>query len=267
MRKLVLLATLVVACLGAAANASATPMKIVVPAYWDEPPSSDWTKVEQAAAALPNRVWAIANTWNGTPYDGPPAEFNQAFYDEMVRLHAKTGKVFGYVDTLYMEHDLEGVKADILKWYESYPIDGIFVDQSQYDANPEWEAYYKAVYDYAKSLDPNLVVMMNPGTQVVESYLVKDGQRAADAICVYEDPTGFQRYLAAPWMLNYDRGNFATILYNVSSTKWQARLDHAWQQNLGWFYATGNADEANPYDRVPGYFGNMVTYLKTHYTS
>jgi Spherulation-specific family 4 len=267
MRKLLLVAALVVASLTAAASASATPMKLVVPAYWEEPPSTNWTQVENAAAALPNRVWAIADAYNGSPYDGPPARFSQPFYDEMVRMHNNRGKVFGYVDTLYMAHDLAGVKADILKWYQSYPIDGIFVDQSQYEENASDEAYYKAIYDYAKSLNSNLYVMTNPGAQPVENYLVKSGQRAADAICVYENRTGFMNYIASPWMLNYDRSNFATILYNVSSTKWQARLDHAWQQNLGWYYATDDSNSANPYERTPAYLSSMVTYLRTHYTS
>lgn len=267
MRKLLLLVTLVVASLVGAASASATPMKLVVPAYWDSPPNADWTKIEQASAALPNRVWTIMNTSNGTPYDGPPATFNQDFYDEMVRLHNNRGKVFGYVDTLYMAHSVSGVKADILKWYQSYPIDGIFVDQSQYEPNATWEAYYKEIYDYAKSLNPNLVVMTNPGTETVENYLVKNGQRAADAICVFEADTGFNRYYADPWMLNYDRSNFASIHFGTSSSRWQARLDRAWAQNHGWFWATNDNDPANPYGTVPTYLTSMVNYLTTHYTS
>ncbi|MBB6731347.1 spherulation-specific family 4 protein [Cohnella zeiphila] len=228
-------------------------MKVIVPAYFD-PPSSNWTRIINQAATMPGRMYAIANK-----NEGPGPAFDSAYNTAINSMHTNSGKVIGYANTDYGNASLASVKAIIDAWYAFYPsIDGVFLDCME--IAPGKEGYYQDLYNYIKAKSASALVVANPGITTVESYLLYNGNRVADVLCVFETNTGFDTWVPAAWTNSYDRSNFYVLPYGTTASKWQSRVDYAASHNVGWIFCT-NDSGANPWDTLPSYFENFSTYV------
>jgi Spherulation-specific family 4/Secretion system C-terminal sorting domain len=231
-------------------------MKVLVPAYFDPSVSDGWTRLKVEAGKLPGRIYAIANLDNG-PGSSYDASYGKAISD----MHDSSGKVIGYVYTNYGAIPLATAKSDIDSWFSFYPtLDGIFLDcQSNLSGQ---ESYYLELYNYIKQKNSSALVVANPGTNTLESFLIDNGQRVTDVICIFESDLGFDTWTSSSWCHNYDRGNFYVLPYNTTSSQYVQRVDRAISLNIGWIYCTSDMG-ANPWDTLPLYFEDFCNYVAT----
>ena len=245
-------------------HAASTNVNILVPAYFDPTTSaSAWSALNSAATKLPNRVVAIAN-----PASGPGTVAQTSYTNAITSLQSNQGRVVGYVDTSYATRSLAIVKADIDSWFSFFPsINGIFFDQVSNTNDNTKIVYYQTLYNYVKSKrTSSLLVVHNPGTATLESYLVYNSARVSDIICTFESGINGLEWTQASWTSKYDRSNFYGLFYNVSdinvaSFDYGDIIDHAYQQNAGWVYVT-NDNLPNPWDTIASYFSGEVSYIQ-----
>jgi len=230
-------------------------MRVMVPAYFD-PPGADWSRLEAQAAKMPGRLYAIAN-----PNSGPGSGYDASYASAIATMHADSGRVIGYVWTNYGAIPSATVKSQIDQWYALYPaLDGIFFDgQSNV---PGQEPYYLQLYNYVKGKDSASLVVGNPGTNTLESYLFYNGQRVTDVICIFETNVGFDTWTPPLWAGKYSRDNFYVIAYNTPAGQLVSRVQRAASSNVGWTYVT-DATLPNPYDVLPAYFEAYCNYVVT----
>ncbi len=231
-------------------------MKVMVPAYFDPGASNYWQRLCTQAAKMPGRLYAIAN-----PNSGPGSSRESAYTTVITTMQSNGGKIIGYVWTNYGAVSISTVKSQIDQWYSYYPsINGIFLDCQ--DNVTGQEPYYLQLYSYIKQKDSSAIVVGNPGTNTIESYLVDGGQRVTDVVCIFEVNSGFDSWIPSSWTSKYDRSNFYVIPYNMSSGEWLAAVNRAASLNVGWIYCT-DATLPNPYNTLPSYFEEMCNYLVT----
>jgi len=230
-------------------------LKVMVPAYFD-PPGGDWSRMETQALKMPGRLYAIAN-----PASGPGARYSSSYAAAINTMHADSGRVIGYVWTNYGGVLIDTVKAQIDRWYALYPaLDGIFLD-GQANVTGK-EPYYQLIYGYIKQKDSSALVVGNPGTNTLESYLFYNGQRVTDVICIFETNVGFDTWTPSSWTAKYSRDNFYVIAYNTPAAQMVSRVQRAADSNVGWTYIT-DATLPNPYDVLPAYFEDYCKYVAT----
>lgn len=261
---MIFLVTVLVLLLSAVpSNLAATDdlVNIMVPAYFDPTSNpSGWTALNSAANALPNRVVAIANVFNG------PSTAERSDYAAAISsLQSAGGQVVGYVLTGYSNRSINEAKADVDRWYSFYPtLNGIFVDEV---ANTDGQQpYYLALYEYIKSKSSSSLVINNPGAATLQSYLFYNGARVADVICIFEgNGTAAMEWSQYSWTASYPRSSFYALAYdtanvNVNDFDYGDIIDRAYQQNVGWVYVTDD-NLPNPWDTIPAYFSDEVNYI------
>ncbi len=229
-------------------------MKVLVPAYFDPSSSGYWNELAAQAAKMPYRIYAIANKANG-----PGSKYDTSYAIVINNMHSNSGKVIGYVWTNYGAISLDNVKTVIDAWYSFYPsIDGIFLDGQASQTGKE--TYYIDLYNYIKQKNTAALVVSNPGINTLESYLVYNGQRVSDVICIFENYEGFDTWIPGSWCKKYTSDNFCVLPYNTSSSQYINRVNRAASLNIGWIYCT-NDNGANPWDILPTYFEDFCNYL------
>ena len=228
-------------------------MRVMVPAYFD-PPGGDWSRMEAQASKMPGRLWAIAN-----PNSGPGSQMDPSYTAAIATMHGDSGKVIGYVWTNYGAVAVSTVESQIDLWYQFYPsIDEIFLDGQSNLAGQE--PYYLQLYTYIKQKNSGALVVGNPGTNTLESYLFYNGQRVTDVICIFETNVGFDTWSPSSWTSKYSRENFYVIAYNTALGQLVSRVQRAATSNVGWTYLT-DATLPNPYDALPAYFEEYCNYV------
>ncbi|MCX7010959.1 MAG: spherulation-specific family 4 protein [Candidatus Sumerlaeota bacterium] len=239
------------ACLGAAETSPT--LELLVPAYfYPSPHSTFWA--DMAAAAGEVRITAILN-----PGDGPGRRLDPTYVKVVGDFRRAGGTVIGYVRTKYTKRPLETATADIDRYVEWYPIDGIFVDEMS-DKNLEAHfAYYADLYAYIKSKNPNYRVVANPGTNTREEYL---SRKTADVLVLYEDPKGYETYSPDAWVAQYPRERFCHLVYNIpDAAGMRHAIDLAWRRNVGMVYVTDD-NLPNPWDTLPPYWAEEARTVK-----
>lgn len=227
-------------------------MGLLVPAYFPPSRSADWEALAEAAAQVP--VVAIANVFNGP---GPSAREDYGRVIQAVR--ANGGRVIGYVHATYARRPLGEVVEDLRRWANGYALDGFFVDEMTNDGAAAGLDYFAAVYREAKSIQPAGLVVGNPGTTTREAYLARP---VADAVVTFENRTGYSGYLPDAWNRRYPAQAFVHLCYEVESVV--TMTDHlrlADQRRTGWIYVTDDT-AANPWDRLPGYWTELVAWIR-----
>ena len=231
-------------------------MRILVPAYFDPAGSDEWDLLVTESAAMPGRICAIADR-----NDGPGPSYDSAYAHAIARMHTSTGRVIGYVYTDYGATPPATAKADIDKWYSFYPsIDGIFLDCQAYQTGHE--AYYVDLYNYIKQKNSSALVVSNPGINTLESYLVGNGQRASDVICIFENGSGFEGWTPSSWCSKYPDSSWCVLPYNTSWGGFPDRVRRAVALNIGWIYCT-DGTLPNPWSALPPYFEAFCRFLRT----
>lgn len=256
--------TLIVAALcalGGALAAQQPPppaLRVLVPAYFYPVPGSPWSRLNAMASAHPGRIHAIGN-----PASGPGGAIDPNYSATFNAFRASGGKLLGYVDSNYGQRPLGAVRADIVKWFAFYPLDGIFVDQMD-NVPGGHERYYAWIHGFVKRHLPQAIVVANPGVSTTPSYLQLGATTIASALCIHENSTNFLQWSADPWVASFPRERFYALPYAVGASGWHACVDHAFAENVGWFFTTNDV-LPNPWDTLPPYFETMVGYVAANY--
>ncbi|WP_197524736.1 spherulation-specific family 4 protein [Botrimarina hoheduenensis] len=232
-----------------------TGLEIVVPAYFYPSSSgSDWDRLDTAAAAVP--ITAIMN-----PFNGPGNSFNSDYGSATNSFTSAGGNLIGYVYSQYGARPLNVVLADIDRYAQWYPVDGIFVDEFSNSSDPAVLDYYNAIYQYVKSIDPAWEVMGNPGTTTVENYLTRP---AADRLMIWENFGATYPTQSPPsWTANYDASRFVHLLHTLGSSSTATDyVDLAVARNVGGVYFTDD-ELPNPWDRLPTYWDAFVAKVES----
>lgn len=235
----------------------ATPiLQVLIPLYIY--PDASWDEVAAAANQVP--ITAIINPNSGPGTGGPDLPYQQG----LNKLRAACVTILGYVYTSYGSRPLPEVKADIDQYDLYFNLHGIFLDEVA--SSPDELSYYADLYKYVKSKADSYQVVLNPGTQIDESY-ISLSQPAGDMVVIFEgssnDPSNdWQHYLPSPYVPNYPRDHFAAIIHtSPSSATMRSDIDLAVARHIGYVYVTDDIMD-NPYNLLPTYWQDEISYIK-----
>ncbi|MFL5243061.1 MAG: protein kinase domain-containing protein [Gemmataceae bacterium] len=236
-----------------AAGADPARLRLLAPAYFY--PAGEglmqWNRLlESPAAAM---TVAIANPESG------PGKIADANYTKLfARAREKGVFVIGYVSTNYGKRLLHEVKEEVDRWIDFYPnIQGIFFDEQTSVADQV--PYYAALYDHVRKVRGLQLVITNPGTVCAETYVSRP---ASDVACVAEVVKDFGQYRRPGWTDRYPLDRFAALLCSTPSAEQMKKLLLAMPDNrIGYCYIT-DADEPNPWNRLPTYWEAEVEAIQ-----
>lgn len=225
---------------------------LLVPAYFS-PNSARWHTMATAAPRVP--IVAIANVFNG-PGTGetPRAEYSRAINE----LRAAGGQVIGYIYTQYGKRPLDTVRQDMLLWHRLYSLDGFFVDEVTNTSEPASLDYYAELLRYARELNPNYRVTINPGTNTQEPYLKRP---TADVAVIFEHHEGYPTFAPSAWTKRYPEFQFAHLTYAVPENQLTNFVSLAVERRAGFVYITNDSGN-NPWDTLPAYWEEEVNLIE-----
>lgn len=236
-------------------SASPAPADIglLIPAYFYPVPGSPWSLLDAAAPRVP--LTAIAN-----PASGPGTSVDPSYTAVINSLRASGGKVVGYVYSSYAARPLGLVLAEIDTWDLFYPLNGIFVDEMSNAGDAATLDYYAAIYAHVKGINANWMVIGNPGTQTLESYLTRP---AADVLIVVENtPAIYDHYVPSPWNATVPADRLCHLVHTqLSAAQMKAELALARTRNAGWVYLTDDV-MINPWDTLATYWNLEVCLVE-----
>ena len=253
------LTLLLIAAPSRAAEPTASPVRLLVPAYFypDGRGRDDWKRLAKAAKDVP--IVAIANPASG------PGRQQDANYVEALKLARDAGvTVIGYVSTNYAKRPLADVKVDVDTWLKFYPtVDGFFFDEQV--SGKESVPYYQSLATHAreavwKKRERECLIVTNPGTNCAKEYLTPF--TGINIACLHEHHTGFDRYQRPEWARDVPAAQISALVYNEPSLKqMRAQVKAAAEKGIGYFYVTDDGGN-NPWDRLPTYWELEVAELK-----
>jgi hypothetical protein len=205
-------------------------------------PSTGEKNWQTAIDATKQVDFIIANVSNG------PSTEIKTNWTAMIKKSVNAGvKVYGYVHTDYGKREGKVVDEEIALWIKFYPqISGIFFDETAADISKV--PYYKARYDYVKSISQKLQVVINPGTNTDEAYM-----KVSDVNVIFE--SGYKSWLTKKipsWVSNYPKERFYAIVYDVpTETNMKEVVATAKARNFGSIFVTS---ASGPSAALPSYF-------------
>jgi hypothetical protein len=221
--------------------------------------TNGWSRVITATNSI--NIVAIAN-----PNNGPGSAVQAPYTTAINQLNTAGGATIGYVYTRTAPtsttlRPIEDVKADIQRWYSFYgDIKGIFIDEVTHNAANQNLAYYSELHQYTRSIQPNALVIGNPGAadNVTQQLLTANGTQAANALVVVENThSGYQSQNPASWTLTAPRSQIAHIIHtSPDATTMLADVTRAASLNAGYVYVTDqNAlTGTNTFGFLPSYW-------------
>jgi hypothetical protein len=230
-------------------NAAASPLGIMVPAYFT--PGAKWDAMDYAAARIP--LIAIMN-----PNNGPGSSKSSSYVTALANLHAAGGKVTGYIYSSYTARPIADVEADIDIYLTWYDVDGFFVDEMENDSDPNHIAYYASLYQYIKSKGAQYSVTGNPGSNTQEAYL---STPTADCLMNFENTSNnYVNFTPSSWVKNYAATDFVHLPYGVGGTIALTNFVYlARNRNAGWIYIS----DLTIYSALPTYWTNEVKLVQS----
>jgi Spherulation-specific family 4 len=244
------------------ARSQANPkLKILLPLYiypnWYDRDKYLWKEVALAAKKV--QIVAIINPNNGPDNAPPNTDYQQGIKD----LHQAGVKIVGYVPTNYTKRDLHAVKTDIDLYIKHFNIDGIFIDET---ANTQDKlAYYQQIYKQIKSRSSRYQVILNPGTDITESYI---HEPVADVLVIFENyQKVWAHYHPPAYIKNYTPEHFAALVHTVAADRQsiESTIDRAAKHKFGYIYITNDSTDTanhNPWDSLPSYWQAQVNYIQ-----
>jgi hypothetical protein len=177
------------------------PSMILVPAY-EYPAPGVWDPlVMLARQAPPGGVVVVANPENGPGYDVEAATYrprDDNYVQAVAALRRARATVIGYVYDCYGDTNppeaencprSTTVEDDIARWFSTYDVDGIFIDQASHtDA-----ARGARLVSVIRRLKPGAMVVFNPGTLPSEEFM-----EATDPAVVVLQEQVFRRFKTWP---------------------------------------------------------------------
>jgi hypothetical protein len=242
---------LIALSLALAAAIAAHAEELLVPAYFYPVASRRADYWGELAATAPKAsITAILN-----PASGPGAAPDANYVSAISRLQTAGGKVIGYVSSSYANRSLSDVVADINKYVAFYPVQGFFIDEMTNDTDTTHVQFYQSVYNYIKGLNPQYVVVGNPGTSTAEIYA---SLPVADKLVVFEgSAASYGAYVPSAWQASYGHGQFVHIVYGASKSQMTKIMNGAAARGASNMFVTSDK-LANPYDTLPSYWTDEV---------
>ncbi len=274
----------------AAAFAQATPLEILVPAYFYPSFSgSFWDQLTaQAAAGTP--ITAIMN-----PGSGPGAAVNSDYTSAITAFRAAGGKVLGYVPTGYagasvsagascqpavgLTYTVSDITNCAQLYKNFYAVDGIFLDELTNTTGLVELNFYRQIYQNLKGaggIDSTWRIVGNPGTSVPPAYFAA-GQRTADTIVSFENTgANYVNYAPAPGAATGGPSQFAHLVYDVAdATQAEQFVARASSLGVGAIFVTNDnfcqgaalcvspfVQDGNPWDTLPNYWKELNAQVR-----
>lgn len=235
-------------------------LQILLPLYiypnWYDRDKYLWKQVVLAAQKV--SIVAIINPNNGPDRSPPNSDYQQGIKD----LHQAKVKIVGYVYSNYSNRDLQSVKSDIDLYLDRFNVDGIFIDEVT--STKDKLDYYQQIYQYIKSKSKQYQVIINPGTDLDESYI---RQPVADIAVIFENyQREWKKYQPPTYTKNYSPQHFAVLVHTTANSKlMKSTLDRAAKYQLGYIYITNDSTDTpnqNPWDSLPSYWHKQVEYIQ-----
>lgn len=179
-------------------------------------------------------------TWH--PYTGMPDVVPRVLWD---------------VNTYHIKYHLKGIK-----------LDGIFFDEA--NDQPGVKSLYRLLYENVKMLDPNWLVVLNPGYNAPVDYLgLNDNTPVSDIIVSYESASSAMGTQANN--SNNNPYNYSAMIHTVTTAERNNIINTTRNNNYGYIFVTDDVmnttdtdlSNDNPYDQVPDVFWTgMVQRVK-----
>ena len=275
---------------GAVAIAHATPLEILVPAYFYPSFSgSFWNQLTtQAAAGSP--ITAIMN-----PGSGPGTAVNSDYTAAITAFRAAGGKVLGYVPTGYagasvnagascqpafgLTYTVSDITNCAQQYKNFYAVDGIFLDEFTNTTGIVELNFYRQIYQNLKGvngIDSTWRILGNPGTPVPPVYLAA-GLPTADTIVSFENTgANYVNYAPAPGAATGSPSQFAHLVYDVASAAHAEQfVARASSLGVGAIFVTNDnfcqgavlcvspyVQDGNPWDTLPNYWKELNAQVR-----
>lgn len=228
-----------------AADPKATPVRLLVPAYFY--PAGEglaaWKRLVASADRAP--IVAVVN-----PDSGPGRRADENYRAVFRLIRGSRLTPIGYVTLGYGKRPAARVKAEVDRWLALYPdVRGVFFDEQPSGA--DLVPFARECFAHARARFPGGVVVSNPGTACDPGYLRDpDGP----TVCLYENRDGFDAYRPPDWVERVGAGRVAVLLYGVpDADRMRRRFAEALRKQARTVYVT-DAAGANPWDRLPSYW-------------
>lgn len=210
---------------------------LLVPAYFDPiDHASDWIKLNTIAQEWMSLI-AIAN-----PNSGPGKRKQTSYESAISSLQQSGGKVVWYIHTSYGSRSLNSVKASIAKWNSLYQIDGIFIDEMSSNPTKKKLAYYADLYAYIKAINPQWIIVWNPGTSTDIQFF-----DSVDIMVTFESSQ--EDYFSTMGIQNdliqVPSVSQASLVYGVTDFSMVNSVANT--RNSGWLYFTSRSLESDPW--------------------
>jgi len=209
--------------------------KTIIPAYW-------WSHTLNNKLTELNSHSAIVIV---NPNNGDFSKTEDIFKEEIKDTKEKNNLPIWYIHTWYGKRDISAVENVIDNWLKYYPnIDGFFLDEAS--NNKDELDYYTKLYNYIKTKNPNLVVVINPGTTPDEWYF-----NIADNIVSYESScSNYSKHEIPSWLETY--GNKVILLwYSCTQEQHDNLKKEYWNKYI--IYFTDDWADWNPWDSLSEY--------------
>lgn len=160
------------------------------------------------------------------------------------------GRYIGISRTLA---NIQNVYDEIDLVLSRYPtIDGFFFDELKNDGDADDITWITSVYNYVKSLNPDLIVVQNPGAGVPESYVdfFDICMRFENTWAVYEG------YSHPAWMASYPASKWWDAIHTASGGDEVALVDLARENNAGYVSFNGSS-----FSSLPATWENFITKI------
>jgi hypothetical protein len=236
-------------------------LKILLPLYsypnWYDPESYIWSDVARAAQQVP--IVAIINPNNGPDGQPPNKDYERGLKD----LRESGVTILGYVYTKYGDRPRQEVEQDIALYNNYYNLNGIFIDETAIETQKL--AYYQDIYQYIKNKTNLKQVIINPGTQIDESFFTRP---VADVAVIFENYSeAWQEYTPQPYVSKYKPEHFASLIHSVAdAATMKSHIKNALARNLGYIYVTDDSptsDDGDPWNSLPSYWQEEIDYLQS----
>jgi hypothetical protein len=219
---------------------------IAVPAYFRPGPGADdWARLVERSAAL---RFVVINVDSG-PGDGPCAEFVPA----VDALRTAGVPLVGYVDSGYGRRPEAELLRELDLYRNRYNVDGLFLDQVRADAGGATAAARLAAAVRAVGGGP---VVFNHGTVPDPAYAA-----LADVLITFEGPMTAYRtvrgQLRAPDLVG---PSCCHLVYDVPGASLVEAVRIAEAAGAETLLITDGGG-ANPWNRLPTYFGDLIDLL------
>src|SRR5215210_1181957 len=177
--------------------------RLAVPAYFR--PGRDWQRLTGGRCVVGIAVMNVAS--------GPGHERIPDYVPALDAANDAGIEVVGYVDTDNGTRPHSHVLRDIDRYRTWYSRSGFLFDRADV-TSADAIAYYGPLHQHVKALDPQGIVILNPGVTIEEQFM-----SVADIVIEYEgaaDPYVSDVPLRLRWRKRYDRNRFWHIVYNAS---------------------------------------------------